>query len=117
MSEWVERAYAAVDRKDAAGYAECLTEDVWFRFANNEPVTGRDTVRQVLHQFFSSFETIRHRMIGEWRQDETLIIAADVTYGRRDGSSVTLPGATIYWMRGDQAERAQVFIDVAPLFA
>ena len=48
---------------------------------------------------------------------EASIAEAEVTYTRKDGTSVTLPVVTIYRTDGELIDDYRIFMDVAPLFA
>jgi ketosteroid isomerase-like protein len=116
-SGWVERVYTAVDRKDADGFAAAFNDDAWFRFGNWPPVTGRDAIREVVADFFAGIGGLRHDFTAEWRDGDTLILPADVTYTRTDGTTVTVPAVTVFDLDGPLARRCQIYVDLAPLFA
>ena len=117
MSDWATRVYEAVDRKDTDAYVDFLAEDVWFRFANAEPLHGREAVREALYGFFAGMQSLSHDTHHEYRVDDTVILVADVTYTRLDGAQVTVPAVTIYELDGEVATRCQIFVDLAPLWA
>jgi ketosteroid isomerase-like protein len=114
--ELVRRLYTAVDAGDIEGYLSQLTPDVWFRFGNQPPVVGRAALRAALEQFYAGLTTLSHANTGVWRVDDTIIVEADVTYTRLNGSTITLPAVTVYRLQGDQGQRVQVFMDIAPAF-
>lgn len=115
--EWVRDTYVAVDAKDAEAYLRQLTPDVRWRFGNGPELVGHDAVRGALVPFFAALHSLSHVMTGQWRAGDAVILESDVTYTRRDGTTVTLPAATIYRMRGDLACQGQIFMDIAPAFA
>ena len=126
ISDWTRRTYAAVDRRDADGFVQSLTDDVWVRFGNGSATVGREATRVAIAQFFTAMRTVRHTFLGEWRTETpdgtALLLEGDVTYTRHDGDVVTVPALTSYRLRreADSAERAywmQVYADLAPLFA
>lgn len=117
LKSWIGKVYEAVDRKSATGYAAFLTEDVVFRYANNDPVKGRDEVVAMLEPFFAGIAALRHSFTGTWETDDAIILQGDVDYTRLDGNVVTLPFVTINRMDGDLARQVDVLIDAGPLFA
>ena len=126
LSPWTKRAYAAVDALDALAFSQCLSSEVCMRFGNQPPTKGRRAVRAEMSGFFASVAGIVHTVRHEWRVDvvegSTVVLETDVAYTRHDGSVVTVPGATTYELRVEadgveRAQRMQVYIDLAPLFA
>jgi ketosteroid isomerase-like protein len=114
--EWVRDTYAAVDTKDTEGYLRQLTADVRWRFGNGPELVGHEAVRGALIPFFAGLHGLSHHMSGQWRAGDAVILESEVTYTRRDGTTVTLPAATIYRMRGHLAYQGQIFMDIAPAF-
>jgi ethanolamine ammonia-lyase large subunit len=105
-----------IDSMDPDRFAGHLAEGVTFRFGNADPVIGREAVRDAWAQFCASLDGVRHALVDQWDAGTATIAEAEVTYTRKDGSTVTLPVATIY--RGDDLiEDYRIFMDVAPLFA
>ena len=117
MSQWIERVYRAVDSKDIEGYVQFFTEDCSFRFANAEPVKGKDGIRQALGQFFPAIKGLRHDNVATWNPPGFEMVEANVTYTRHDDSTVTVPAVTIYRMQGNLAKDCRIFVDLAPLWA
>ena len=68
---------------------------------NADPVTGRDAVRDVWAGFCDGVSGVRHDVVEQWTQGEATIVQADVTYTRKDDSTVTVPVVTIYRGKGD----------------
>ena len=121
ISAWTRRLYAAADARDARAWSDSLTADAWVRFGNGRPVTGREAVRAAFAELYASVLGIQHEIVGEWRAGDVLVVEADVTFTRGDGSDVTLPTVTVYRLApgpsGELARRAQIFMDVSPVFA
>ncbi len=55
--------------------------------------------------------------MGRWESQDGTVAEAEVTYTRKDGSTVTVPVTTIYRGSGDLIEDYRIYIDLAPLFA
>lgn len=123
MRSWARRLYSeGVDRKDAAAFADAFVSDGWLRFGNNEPLTGRDAIRDAIAGFFTLFASLSHEERGVTWADGALVLEADVTYTLHGGGTVTVPACTIFRMAeqsagsGPQAARCQIYVDLAPLF-
>ena len=123
MVVWANRLYSeGVDQKNAAMFADAFTEDGWLRFGNNEPLIGRDAIREAIAGFFTMFASLRHESAGTTFSDGTLVIEATVTYTLFDGNTVTVPACTIFRFAdtsGDNplAHKCQIYVDLAPLLA
>lgn len=123
MIAWADRMYAeAVDRKDADGFAAAFTDDGWLRFGNNDPITGRENIRQAIAGFFTLMQSLQHESTGTTWSDGTLVVEANVTYTLFDGRTVTVPACTIYRIEDagaakPLAKKCQIYVDLAPLFS
>jgi hypothetical protein len=60
---------------------------------------------------------IKHRLLDVWAFDDAIVSRIEVTYARKDGSTLTVPAATIWRVRDRQIDDYRIYIDVAPLFA
>ncbi len=58
-----------------------------------------------------------HTVVEVFEAGEATIAESNVTYTRKDGSTVTVPVVTIYRSGGDLIDDYRVYIDLAPLFA
>jgi ketosteroid isomerase-like protein len=114
MSHDLPAIFADIDTLDPDKFVAHLTPDVTFRFGNNDPVTGRDAVREGVAAFFTS---ISHHILDVYESGETAIAKIDVEYLRQDGKSVTVPNADILVFDGDLVRDWQIYIDLAPVFA
>jgi ketosteroid isomerase-like protein len=106
-----------IDSMEPDRFAQHLAEDVSMRFGNAEPIHGRQAARDTWAGFCEGLDGVSHTLVAEWRSDEGTVAEAEVTYTRKDGSTVTVPVATIYRERDGQIHDYRIFIDLAPLFA
>ncbi len=111
----LEDVFAIIDRKDADGFAEHLTEDAVFRFGSQEPVHGRQAVRDYVAGFFGTIKALRHRLGDRWEGDGSLVCAGEVTYTLLDGRNVTLPFVDVFRLEGDAISDWLIYIDPAPM--
>jgi limonene-1,2-epoxide hydrolase len=98
-------------------FAGHLADDVVMRFGNADPVRGRDAVRDAWAGFCEGIDGVRHDVVEQWTAGPATIVEAQVTYTRKDASTVTLPVVTIYRGEGELIDDYRIFMDVAPLFA
>ena len=85
-----------LDRMDADAWLRHLAPDVVMRFANEDPVLGRDRCRTSVLSLFESVRSIKHHVIDSWTHGEATFVEASVEFGLPDGSVVVLPMVTIY---------------------
>ena len=122
IKAWADRLYSeGVDNKDASAFAGAFVDDGWLRFGNNEPITGRDTIREAIAQFFTLFASLSHEPIATTISDDTVVLEANVTYTLHHGGTVTVPACTIFRLaetggHTPVARKCQIYVDLAPLF-
>jgi ketosteroid isomerase-like protein len=113
---WWEKVFAVIDGGDAAGFVGLLTPDAQFRFGNATPVVGRDAIRAAVAAFFAAIAGSRHRLLDIWNGESTAVCEGEVTYTRHDGSTLRLPFANVFDLRGDKIAAYRIYIDNSPLF-
>ena len=111
------RMFAVADTLDVEKYVNYLAPDVYFRFGNAEPVTGRNAVRDAVGHFFTTIKGLQHTIVREWREGDTIIQQLDVTYTRLDGNRVTLPAVNILRLNDDTVADYRIYVDLAPVYA
>lgn len=107
--------FADIDSMEPDRFADHLAEDVSFRFGNADAVIGREAVRDTWAGFCAGIDGVSHSLVEEWQTPTATIVEAEVTYTRKNGSTVTLPVVTVY-RAGELIDDYRVFMDVAPLF-
>jgi ketosteroid isomerase-like protein len=117
MSRDIAAIFADIDAFDPDKFVAHLTPDAKFRFANADPVTGREAVKEAVAGFFSSIDGLTHHILNVYESGETVIAQIDVEYRRKDGKSVTVPNADILVFDGDLVCDWQIYIDVTPVYA
>ncbi|MGB6578932.1 MAG: nuclear transport factor 2 family protein [Streptosporangiaceae bacterium] len=117
MSRDIAAIFADIDAFDPDKFVAHLTPDAKFRFANADPVTGREAVKEAVTGFFASIDGLTHHILNVYESGETVIAQIDVEYRRKDGKSVTVPNADILVFDGDLVRDWQIYIDVTPVYA
>ena len=112
-----EGLFADIDSMEPDRFAAHLAEDVRFRFGNAAPVHGTAAVRDVWAGFCQTVDGVHHDPVEQWEAGAATIAESDVTYTRKDGTTVTVPVVTIYRTGDALIQDYRVFIDLAPLFA
>ena len=104
----------AAIREGVAGF---IAEDGEFRFGNAPPVTGRAAIRAAVAGFFAAIGGCRHRLLRTWTGHGTAACEGEVTYTRRDGSTLTVPFANVFELDGGRIRSYRIYIDNTPLFS
>jgi ketosteroid isomerase-like protein len=115
--EYVSKVNEAVDSMDERRLAPFLTKNCTFVYANHAPVIGRENIAETSKAFMALIAEIKHRLLDTWAIDDVIVSRLEVTYTRKDGSTLTVPAVTIWRMRERQIDDYRIYIDVAPLFA
>lgn len=112
---WVVDLFKSIDRKDVDMFVSFLTEDATFQFGNAPPITGRESIREVVAQFFSGIERLEHRIVDTWALQEVVICKGEVTYTRHDGSLLAVPFANILKLSNNHIHEYFVYVDISQL--
>ena len=115
--DYASEVYKAVDSKDEQQMARFLTENCTFVYANSDPVVGRENIAESSKQFMALIADIKHQLHDVWGFGDVIVSRLEVTYTRKDGSTLTVPAVTIWRVRNKQIDDYRIYIDVAPLFA
>jgi len=114
---WWQRVLSVVDAGDAAAFVDLLTPDAQFRFGNAPPVIGSEAIRAVVAGFFSAIGSSRHELLNVWHDAATAVCEGVVTYRRHDGSSLSVPFANVFELKGEKIAAYRIYIDNSALFA
>ena len=113
---WINDLFQAIDNRDTESFLTFLTEDVFFRFGNAEPVLGKNNVGNVVRGFFSSIKDIQHDINEAWSLDEKTVCHGFVTYTRHDDTSLTVPFAVIFHMKLEKIREYLIYTGVSQLY-
>jgi hypothetical protein len=109
--------FAAIDSKDAHGFASRLSENARMRIGSGDPMWGRATVAANLGAFFEMIKALRHETVAQWDMGPTTIIESEVTYTRLDDSQVTVPAVSVYRRGEELIDDYRIYIDLGPVLA
>ena len=113
---WWQNVFTVIDARDAPGFVALLTPDGQFRFGNAPTVLGAEAIGVAVTGFFAAIASCRHRLIRTWSGPSGVACEGEVTYGRHDGTVVTVPFANVFELRGSLIAVYRIFIDNSPLF-
>jgi ketosteroid isomerase-like protein len=116
--ERVRRLFAAIDTLEPSAPLEHVAEDIVFRFGNADPVLGKRDFAESGVQFFGSIAAIHHDILSMWEPETDVVVTEmDVTYGRHDGATLTLPCCNIFRLRDGLISSYTIYMDIAPVYA
>lgn len=107
--------FAAVDRRDVAGFMAFLADDCVFRFGNVPPVVGREAVGQAVAAFLAGIQALSHEICAVVEAGGCVACHGQVHYVRRDGSTLTVPFADFFTLRQGKICEYLIFIDISAL--
>jgi ketosteroid isomerase-like protein len=114
--EFVSKVYEAIDSMDEQGFANCLTENCTFVFANGDPVIGRANAAAASQNFLNQLAGIKHHLLNVWTFEDVIVSQISVTYTRKDGSTLTIPAVTIWKLQDRLIDECRIYLDISPLF-
>jgi ketosteroid isomerase-like protein len=115
---WIKRYYALLGEKDIDGAMQYWAPDGELRFANAEPVVGREEIRAKFRELVDSFAKETHTVLDLWElPDDVVIFELGVDFVRLDGGEASVRGATICRVEGERFLEQRTYVDLAPVFA
>ncbi|WP_176458111.1 nuclear transport factor 2 family protein [Rhodococcus sp. WWJCD1] len=110
--------FAVIDSLDVEAFANMFAESGRLTFANGTTMIGPTQVRAGVDTFFTTIRGLHHEIVNEWQVEGTAITELEVTYDRLDGTSVTIPVATLWRQNPDGSfDNYRVFFDLEPVYA
>lgn len=112
-----EKLFNAIDAMDSDAFVSFIAPQGVFRFGNGPEAVGRENIKAAVNGFFGAIKALKHHIDNIWIEPHHILSQGEVTYTRKDGSTITLPFANIFEMESGLIKGYSVYIDVAPLFA
>ncbi len=113
----VREVFQAVDAKDAARFVTYLTPDAVFRYANQPAVSGHDSIRAAVAQFFQAVKSLRHVVTDTWAVDDMVFCKGEVDYVRHDDTTAgPFPFMNLFKMRDGLIAEYLIYVDISPLW-
>jgi ketosteroid isomerase-like protein len=117
ISGWVRTFFHNVDNLDLPGFLSRLTDDAVVTFANNPPAVGKEAIGEGIGFIFGSVDGMKHSFVTEFSDSDRTFLESQVDYFRKDGSTVSVPAATVMHRRGELVDEMRIYVDLSPLFA
>ena len=117
MTETLVRDFlAAADSLDIERFCNFLPEGVVWRFANFPVANGIDELRQQYAMIVDIVTSMRHDIVGIWRDKECIIAETKVHYVDRHGRSFSYSGCDLIFVDGDVIKEIRIFVDNHEMF-
>jgi ketosteroid isomerase-like protein len=112
----ITKLFEGIDNKDIKYFSSNLDEDVFFRFGNMPGIKGKAPATEAVRNFFDSISSLSHQIDNTWSYGDTIICNGTVTYTRKDQSSLSVPFADIFIMKGDKVSEYLIYADISGLY-
>jgi len=116
MADTVVRLFARGESFDSKGFATFFTDQPMYQFGNGDPCLNKAAIIDSVTAFFGMVDALYHDIRNIWEAGDTVFVEMDVTYWRKDGTSITLPCADIFRFEGDKILELRIFMDANPMF-
>jgi len=113
---WLNNLFNAIDSKNVDGFKAFISDDCNFCFANLPAVNGATEIGEFLRVFYGSIRSIDHRLNEWWQIEDGIICHGTVTYTRLDKSTLTVPFANIFKLRGEKIFDYRIYTDNSDLY-
>ena len=113
----VRALFAAMDSADIPGAAAQMTDDVYIRFGNADPLEGRDAFAASGERFTASISSIQHEITFIETFEDVVVVEMQVHYTRLDSKQLTLPCCNVFRMRDGLVADYRVYMDISPVYA
>jgi len=116
QDKYIPEMYRMVDAMDTPGFVNLFTADGIFRWANMEPVAGKENITAFLSGFFQSIKAISHTDLEYWQVPGVRFATGYVNYTRHNNSLLRVPFSVILKFKGDLINEFLIFVDTSELY-
>jgi ketosteroid isomerase-like protein len=116
MADAVIRLFGRGEAFDSDGFVTFFTEKPMYQFGNLAPCYTREAIRESVANFFAAVDALYHDIRNIWEAGDVVFVEMDVTYWRKDGTSINLPCADIVRFEGDMVAELRIYMDANPIF-
>lgn len=124
VESFVKEYFLAVDSMKAGRVGSYFTENASQRFGNKPASVGLPAIKKANLDFFEQMNEIQHQIVGlatgkyflDGIKGTIIMVELEVTYTKKDGSTLMIPSSTIIRMNRDKIQDMRIYSDVAELF-
>lgn len=115
---WIARYYELCGTKDIDGAMEYWAPHGELRFANEEPLLGRESIRTTFKGFVDVWAKETHTLTNLWElPDGVVIFELDVAFRMHDGTELGVRGAAVNRVEGERFLEQRTYVDMGPVWA
>jgi catechol 2,3-dioxygenase-like lactoylglutathione lyase family enzyme len=116
MADTCVRLFGRGEAFDSEGFISFFSDEPMYQFGNGEPCLTRAAIKDSVDAFFSSVDALYHDIRNVWELGDVVFVEMDVSYWRKDGTSVTMPCSDIFRFDGDEIQELRIYMDANPIF-
>jgi ketosteroid isomerase-like protein len=109
--DWLRSYYDAMDNLRFDEVAEYLHEECRNHYPTGVEVVGREAILERGRTTLGALERIRHDLQNAWEEGDELIFELEVTYWRKDGTTIVRPGVGIFVLDDGRIREQRLFVD------
>lgn len=114
---WLRRYYDACET-DIDAAMEFWMPEGELRFANIEPLLGKEAIRASFKEWVSMWAEERHTVVNLWELPEgVLVFELDVDFRMHDGTELGVRGAAITRVQDKRFVDQRIYVDLSPVWA
>lgn len=114
---WIKRYYELADAGDMDGAMEYVAPDGVLRFANHEPLIGRQAIHSAMSELTGNWARQTHTLLDLWELPGNLVaFETEVRFVRHDGTTADVRGAAICRIDGETFLEQRIFVDLSAAF-
>lgn len=116
MAQTVVRLFGRGEAFDSDGFVGFFTETPMYQFGNAAPCLDKKSIHDSVEAFFGGVQALYHDIRNIWEVGDVVFVEMDVTYWRKDGTSINLPCTDIFRFADGLIEELRIFMDANPVF-
>lgn len=111
----VDALFSSIDRFDAEAFGGFFASDATYVFANYPAVQGRDEIVGAATAFWDTVDSLHHKVLNVFPFDGGFVTELEITFGLKDGRTVTLPTAVITRTADGLITDHRIYVNETPL--
>ena len=115
MTDTCIRLFGREEAFDSEGFISFFTDSPVYQFGNGLPCLTKDAIKGLTDGLLGTVVALYHDIRSLSEVNNMVFVEMDVTYWRKDGTSITLPRADILRFKDDMIEELRIYMDASPL--
>jgi hypothetical protein len=117
-AKWIARYYELCGAKEIDGAMEYWAPEGELRFANEEPLIGREAIRSTFKGFVDMWAKETHTLLNLWElPDGIVIFELAIAFRMHDGTELGVQGAAVNRVDGGRFLQQRTYVDMSPVWA